>query len=170
MCSIRALFYGVAVGRAVVVRNRCGAGGQSADPVRGLVIALLLTALCGVAIPPSFSGGPTAVAQDSAVPAVFEPMDGATSFGPAAFGRVVTDGDGTFLATQRVQLPVGQFIGVRRSVDGGRNWATVGMFAGSVGAATQPWISVSGSRVAVGFIGGWCDPATPGCAVERPIS
>ncbi len=135
--------------------------------IHGFVTALLLTALCGVAVPSSISRGPTALAQDS-VPAVFEPMAGATSFGPAAFGRVVADGDGTFLAAQRVQLPAGQFIGVRYSVDGGRTWVTSGLFAGSGGAATRPWISVSGSRVAVGFIGGWCDPATPGVCGGAP--
>ena len=101
--------------------------------------------------------------------AVFEPIDGAVSFGPAAFGRVVADGNGTFLAVQRVQLPIGQFIGVRRSADGGRTWATRGLFEGTNGGATKPWISVSGSRVAVGFIGSWCDPSTPGDCGEAPF-
>lgn len=168
MRCIRVLFYGAAVGGAVVERNRVGADGRSACRIRGLVTALLLAALCGVAVPSSISRGTTALAQSATDAAVFEPMDGATSFGPAAFGRVVTDGNGTFLAAQRVQLPGGQFIGVRRSVDGGRTWVTVGMFAGSRGAATQPWISVSASRVAVGFIGGWCDPATPGACGGAP--
>ncbi|MEO6125470.1 MAG: hypothetical protein ABIR32_17370 [Ilumatobacteraceae bacterium] len=100
--------------------------------------------------------------------AVFEPLGDATSFGPAAFGLVVADGNGTFLATQRVQLPVGQFIGVRRSTDGGRTWQTTGLFRGVTGGATRPWISVSGSRVAIGFVGGWCDPTTaPECG-EAP--
>jgi len=45
--------------------------------------------------------------------------------------------------------------GVRRSDDGGLTWVTKGLFQGTNGGGTRPWISVSGTRVAVGFIGSW---------------
>lgn len=136
--------------------------------VRASLAALLVTVMVSTALVWYASDGlPVVEAAPNA--AVFEPMSGATSFGPAAFGRVVADGNGVFLAVQRVQLPLGQFIGVRRSDDGGLTWATRGLFKGTNGGGTRPWISVSGARVAVGFIGGWCDPTTPGVCGEAPF-
>jgi hypothetical protein len=136
--------------------------------VRGVFCAIALTSLVAASLVWSV-GDQSTVAEAAPGAAVFEPMDGAVSFGPAAFGRVVADGNGTFLAVQRVQLPIGQFIGVRRSDDGGLTWATKGLFTGSNGGGTRPWISVSGPRVAVGFIGSWCDPSTPGVCGEAPF-
>ncbi|HEY3484369.1 MAG TPA: hypothetical protein VGK49_03245, partial [Ilumatobacteraceae bacterium] len=133
----------------------------------GLLVALSMTLIGGTALVWSVRDRSTVV-EAAPGAAVFEPIDGAVSFGPAAFGRVVADGNGTFFAAQRVQLPIGQFVGVRRSDDGGRTWVTKAIFSGTNGGATKPWISVSGPRVAVGFIGGWCDPSTPGVCGEAP--
>ncbi len=113
-------------------------------------------------------GDRTLVVEAAQDAAVFEPIDGATSFGPGAFGRVVADGNGAFLTARRVQLPIGQFIAVRRSLDGGLNWVTTGLFTGTDGGGTKPWISVSGGRVAVGYIGRWCDGSAPGDCGEAP--
>jgi hypothetical protein len=130
-------------------------------------VVTVLVAIVALAVVVA-SPNPSSVAS-AADAAEFDPMEGSTSFGPAAFGRVVTNGAGAFLMAQRVQLPIGQYIAVRRSGDGGRSWVTRGFFSGEGGGGTRPWISMSGDNVAVGYIGAWCgDPTTPGVCGEAP--
>ena len=98
----------------------------------------------------------------------FAPLANATSVGPAAFGQVVTDGEGNFLSVHRLALPLGQYIGVKRSMDGGRTWTTTALFDSSSGGVTRPVIDLSGDRAAVAYIGSWCDPAAPSLCYEAP--
>ena len=64
--------------------------------------------------------------------------------------------------------PGRQVIVHRRSQDGGRTWRIVQLLEGDNGGATRPTIAAHGDDVAIGFIGSWCDPATPGVCSEAP--
>lgn len=131
-----------------------------------LLVALATIAV--IAVPLTIVATPESKPSVAASPAQFDPLANATSVGPAAFGQVVTDGDGTFLSVHRLELPGGQYIGVRRSTDGGRTWTTVALLDGTNGAATRPVIALSGSYASVAYLGGWCLPASPTSCSEAP--
>ncbi len=78
------------------------------------------------------------------------------------YGAVVTDGQGTFHAVVR-QDTIPQVAVYRRSVDGGETWNVLGRFNGDGGGATRPSIAVDGDRVAITFIGLWCEPGLSYC-------
>lgn len=104
----------------------------------------------------------------AAAPAVFDPVGSVVAGPQTAFGRVVTNGRGTFLAVAR-QNTVPQVIVVKRSTDGGTTWSTAGMFDGDDGGATRPWLAIDGDRAAVTYIGSFCDRSiSPAVCEEAP--
>ena len=103
----------------------------------------------------------------AAVTAVFDPIPSNRLGGQSVYGRVVTDGAGTFHSVVREDVQNQQIV-YRRSVDGGETWTVAGRFAGDSGRATRPWIAVDGDRMAIVFIGLWCEPAHPDICHEVP--
>ncbi len=122
---------------------------------RGIGIAFLLIAstVCVDA-----SAGPAVLAAA----ATFDPVPSIRMGAQSVHGRVVTDGAGTFHSIVR-EDGVNQVIVYRRSVDGGATWTVRGRFAGDGGGAGRPWIAVDGDRVAIVFIGLWCEPGKSFC-------
>ena len=133
---------------------------------RRLVLAGFTAFIAMSAIAVLTPASPPAKATDHQ--AVFDPLPNAQSQGPAVYGHVATDGDGIFYAVHRTATPVGQFIAVRKSLDGGRSWVTVQMLQGSAGGGTRPQLAVWDSFVAVAFVGAWCDPQSPSSCSEAP--
>jgi hypothetical protein len=131
----------------------------------GIVGSLLLAAL-SVTLP--FGAFESANGQAADERGEFEPLTNAQSQGPSVYGHVATDGDGSFYAVQRVQLPVGQYISVAKSTDDGRTWQRIQLLQGTSGGATRPQLSVSGDYVAVAYIGSYCFPEQPSICSEAP--
>jgi hypothetical protein len=92
-----------------------------------------------------------------AEPATFDPVAAATFGDQSVYGHVVTDGRGTFHSIARVD-GAEQKIVYRASNDGGLSWQVRAMFAGEAGGASRPSIAVDGDRVAIVFLGLWCEP------------
>lgn len=131
-----------------------------------LVVASLVLAALSVTLP--FVAPDPATVAAAEEPAVFDPLTNAQSQGPSVYGHVATDGAGSFYAVNRVDLPVGQYISVRKSIDDGRTWQTIALFQGTGGGATRPQLSVSGDHVAVAYIGGYCFPGPGNLCGEAP--
>jgi hypothetical protein len=88
----------------------------------------------------------------SAEPATFDPVPSTPYGDPSVYGRVVSDGRGTFHSIVREDSPQ-QTIVYRRSRDGGLSWQVLGRWAGDAGGAQRPWIAVDGDNVIVSYIG-----------------
>ncbi|HZI44723.1 MAG TPA: hypothetical protein VFD53_05860, partial [Ilumatobacter sp.] len=134
-------------------------GSWSASVRLGMAMAVIAGTACAVAIADTESA--------SAATAVFDPIPSTRLGGQSVYGRVVTDGAGTFHSVVR-EDGLNQQIVYRRSTDGGETWTIAGRFAGDSGGATRPWIAVDGAHVAIVFIGLWCEPAHPDICHEVP--
>jgi hypothetical protein len=128
--------------------------GWPADRLTAVVAA---TALCAslVALLPT----PRAAAAGT----TFDPLPTATAVEAGVYSSVVADGAGTFHSVMRQDSPV-QSIVYRRSTDGGRSWLQYGRWEGEAGGATDPVIAVSGTRVVIMFLGGFCQGSLCGRA------
>ena len=134
----------------VLLSKRC----RRFVPQRIGVAFLLIASAVGAGT----ASGPTA----SAVVATFDPVLSTPMGAQSVYGRVVTDGEGTFHSIVREDGAKQQAV-YRRSVDGGETWTVRGRFAGDGGGATRPWIAVDGTRVVIVYIGLWCAPGASYC-------
>lgn len=103
----------------------------------------------------------------TATAAPFDPIASSVLGQPAASARTVADSQGTFHAV----VDVGQGVEViyQRSANGGKVWAPAARFRGEAGGAGQAVIAADGSRLAIGYLGLWCDPAAPNASCLREV-
>ncbi len=119
-----------------------------------LLIALLLSVVAAVLVWVPIERMPAQAMPGAGFAPVMSTPFGAVSAYPA----VVASGDGVYHSVVREDGLV-QRIVYRQSRDGGRTWVVAKRFNGEAVGVTRPSIAVSGSRVAIAFIGSWCESA-----------
>ncbi|HEX4981299.1 MAG TPA: hypothetical protein VFV63_06355, partial [Ilumatobacteraceae bacterium] len=137
-----------------------GSGREAANgrPPRWMRLAAAVVALASTICVAGAVESPAA----SAIAASFDPVTSTQMGVQSVYGRVVTDGRGTFHSVVREDGTRQQAV-YRRSTDGGESWNVAARFDGDGGGATRPWIAVDGDRVAITFVGLWCEPGRSYC-------